>query len=357
MVISLKRLKLILISIFTVLIGGVLLYKIVCFKSNDLVIGGFIRENTYSQADVKTVSVSNEENGYSERFQRPSSQPAYKLKYSAKDFIGEETNPPAVKKVFQNPQEVIEAYFALIKDAANMAGFYGGCGTIGWAKTPYPYAYELLSSETKKALSLDKFIQSFSGVGQNTLLKLVPVYQPPDTPENIKYYMVETEIITGPKIEDNNDNLPKPGYFAYYYGLVTTEKTAKDGWKIKRIDYIPEDFLCHPMHHWDYDARYLAGIVYHDWYGIIDENIKVENKYPFIYVYAEGKGTKYRFDFIRLTNGDDLLMHENIYENGRWKEVNILKPEHQIYKFSVLNPKLDPKYFSYPPGGFFKNIK
>ena len=43
---------------------------------------------------------------------------------------------------------------------------------------------------------------------------------------------------------------------------------------------------------------------------------------------------------MRLTNGDDALLHEYTLKDGQWKEVNLLKEEHQIYKFSALNPKL-----------------
>jgi len=70
-----------------------------------------------------------------------------------------------------------------------MAGFHGGCGTIGWSKIPYQYAYELLSRETRQKMSLEKFEESFSGIGHTTLLKLYPAYQPPNTPADIKYYM------------------------------------------------------------------------------------------------------------------------------------------------------------------------
>jgi hypothetical protein len=173
-----------------------------------------------------------------------------------------------------------------------------------------------------------------------TLLKLYPAYQPPNTPANIKYFMVEVEVITGPPYTGEGDNKPQPGYFAYYYGLITAERTPSEGWKIKAADYVPEDFLCHPMHHWDYDARYLIGIVYKNWYGLIEDIEKVERDHSLVRVYAFGNKNKYRFDFVRLTNGDDVLLHEYIQENGQWKEINLLKAEHQIYKFSILNPNL-----------------
>jgi len=57
-------------------------------------------------------------------------------------------------------------------------------------------------------------------------------------------------------------------------------------------------------------------------------------------VYAVGNGQLYRFDFVRLTNGEDLLIRENIKFAGVWKETNLLKEQDQIYKFSILNPRL-----------------
>lgn len=91
-------------------------------------------------------------------------------------------------------------------------------------------------------------MKSLEGIGYTTLLKLYPAYHPPGTPNNIKYYMVEIEVLTGPQYKGENDNKPQPGYFAYYYGLITVEKAVSGGWEIKSVDYIPEDFLCHPMH-------------------------------------------------------------------------------------------------------------
>lgn len=91
---------------------------------------------------------------------------------------------------------------------------------------------------------------------------------------------------------------------------------------------------------WDYDARFLVEIVYKNWYGLVENVEKIEKDGSMVYVYAAGKGNKYRFDFVTLTNGDDVLLHENILQNGQWKEVNLLKNEHQIYKFSILNPNL-----------------
>lgn len=350
MVISLRRIRLHILGLFLLMALIAIsfsmfkvhfLFMTAGEKPTQLVVGGYLCFNAEPKPeDIENVYNSGDTADFSERFQRPSKQPALKLKYSAKDFINHTEQPPYIKAVFESPDEVIQAYYAILRDAANMAGYYGGCGTVGWAMVPYPYAYELLSSETRKTISLEKFEESFKGIGHTTLLKLYPAYQPPGTPENEKHYMVELEVITGPLYKGEEDIHPQPSYFAYYYGIITVEKTPSEGWKIKSIKYLPEDFLCHPYHHWDYLAEALVGTVYKNWYGLVNEIESVEKKDSFVQVYAAGSGNRYRFDFARLANGDDVLLHENILENGQWKEVNLLKPEHQIYMLSVINPLL-----------------
>lgn len=341
MVISLKRLRLPLVGVLAAVLILVSIWMIFKDETVNPIMGGFIHANDkILEEDIRPVFNGEDVIDYSEQFQRPSKQLAMKLKFSFNDFKDASEQSPYIKTIFQTSEDVIQAYYAILKDASNMMGYHGGCGTIGWSKIPYPYAYELLSKETQQKMSLEKFVKSFEGIGHTTLLKLYPAYQPPGTPANTKYYMAEIEVITGPPYKGENDNKRQPGYFVYYYGLITVENTPSGGWKIKSVDYVPEDFLCHPMHHWDYDARYLVGIVYKNWYGLIENIEKVEKDGSMVYVYANGKGNKYRFGFVRLTNGDDVLLHENILHNGQWKEVNLLKDEHKIYKLSVLNPNL-----------------
>ncbi|HOP72570.1 MAG TPA: hypothetical protein PLO77_04890 [Thermoclostridium caenicola] len=271
-----------------------------------------------------------------ERFHRPSGSPALNTKYSFPDLQNVRETVP----VFKNPEDIIKAYYGLLREASNMTGYHGGCGTVGFHHEPYPYAWKLLTDDYRKALPLEKFIDSFKGTGHTTLLKLLPAWAPPETPDNIRYYMVEIEVITGPKITDENKDKPQPGYFAYYYGLVTVEDTGRDGWKIKRIDYIPEDFLCAPYHSWYWDAPALVEIVYGNLYGLVDRIDSIDRHDSLFMVYAVGNGQLYRFDFVRLTNGEDILLRENVKFAGVWKETNLLRDSEQIYKLSVLNPRL-----------------
>jgi len=270
-----------------------------------------------------------------ERFQRPSKQPALKLKYDFKDFQENGKVP-----LFSTAENAIHAYYAILKEAENMNGYHGGCGTIGMAKIPYPFAYELLALQTKQRISLEEFVKSFSGIGHMTLLKLYSAYQPAGTAENIRYFVAEIEVITGPPVTPANKNTLQASYFAYYYGLITTEEVPLKGWKIKCVDYVPEDFLCSPYHLWHWDARALVEIVYGEWYKLIDKIERVEKENSIISVYASGSTGVYRFDFLRLTNGEDILLHEYIIEKGKQRELNLLKEEDQIYKLSILNPNL-----------------
>lgn len=337
----LKKFKLLIIGIILLILPGYVLIERNSERGTEFFMGGFVHTNNGKPLLEQTQAVYNsiQTDSNFERFQRPSKQPALILKYNVSDFFIDSEQPPYITTKFQTPEDLIHAYYAIIKNASNMDGYGGGCGTIGWSKLPYPYAYELLSNQTRKQMSFEDFVDSFAGTGYTTLLKIFPAYQPLHTPENIRYYITEIEIITG-RLYDAG---PQPSYFAYYYGLITTEKSASEGWKIKSINYIPEDFLCHPAHHWEYDARSFTDVVYKGWYGLIENIEKVDRKDTYLQIYAAGKGNKYKFEFVRLTNGDEVLLHEYIFKDNRWQEANLLKEEHQNYKFSILNPGLNVK--------------
>ncbi len=311
-------------------------------EESSFVLGGILHANFRTELDLaRPVFGRKEADTDEERFQRPSKLPAMKLRYDFEDFVDTGEIPQ-----FNTAENVIHAYYAILREAANMDGYHGGCGTIGMAKTSYPYAYELLAPQARQGMTLEEFIRSFSGIGHITLLKLYSAYHPENTDENTRYYVVEIEVITGPPVTEKNKGTPQPSYFAYYYGLVTVEKMPSEGWKIRRVDYVPEDFLCAPYHLWDWDAKALVQIVYGEWYKLIDKIERIDKDNSIISIYANGVSGKYRFDFLRLTNGEDILLHEYIIENGKLKEVNLLEDEHQIYKFSVLNPILKESYKS-----------
>lgn len=293
-------------------------------------IGGTVHTVSLQREETKTAASQHKED-YSERYQRPSRQAALKNPYSLQSFTG--GTPPDLK----NPQDVIYAYYGILKEASNMSGYSGGCGTIGNADIPYPYAYDLLTSEAKKSMSPQQFKDSFRGIGHITLLQMHPLPAPPGTPAGTEYYMVEIEAITGQKENGGPDSYRNQiSYFEYYYGIVTTKKEG-EGWKIEKIDYLPEEFLCAPYHGWFYDAGAVVQIIYSENLKIIDKITEETEKDGMLYIYATGGGKRYRFDFIRLTNGHDILTGENILENGQWVPTSLLTDGWKDYKFSIEN--------------------
>jgi hypothetical protein len=329
-----KTNKKVLVIILVILTGIIATVSLFYFTNSPqiMVAGGTIHPAL--DAMENSISVSNQQDtDASERFQRPSKGQPFPNPYSFEDFKKEDERPPLITKKFESPEDLLLAYYGILRNASNMSGYSGGCGTIGEVNLPYPYAYELLTKEKQNEVSLTKFIDSFRGIGYITLLKIVPAYIPPKMLSNIKYYMVEFEVITGAKA-NNNDEYSQGSLFAYYYGLVTVKKTPKDGWKIDNIDYMPEDFLCAPMHGWFYDSDMAVQIVYGDNLKIIEQIDKAEKKGDTIQIYASGFGKQYRFDFIRLINGYDILLHENVLENGVWKEGSLLTDKWEYLKLS-----------------------
>lgn len=273
-----------------------------------------------------------------ERYRRPSKQLPIPNEFTFENFFTENTEPPLITANFTDPEDVIKAFFGILKNAANMGDHMGGCGTIGDSTWPYSYAYELYTPAAREDMSLDQFKNSFQGIGHINLLKLYPVPSLPSTPDNIRYFMFEIEVITGPTEKDEMLYTQGGSYFAYYYGLIAVEYDQNSGWQIKSIHYLPEDFLCAPDHGWSYSAEYLVPIIYEDWYHLIDKIDSMSQNGDLVSVFASGKDERYRFDFVRLTNGYDILLRENILKDGKWQDTNIMKDEALRLKMSPLNP-------------------
>ena len=313
------------------------LIDLAAVSSNEVVAGGILRPSLHAADEY--IPVINQDDTSSERFQRPSKEPPYPNAYAFEDFRKDNEKPPMVAKKFEKTEDLILAYFGILREASNMVGYSGGCGTIGWSGLPYPYAYELLTKAKKKEMPFDQYADSFSGIGYTTLLKMLPAYAPPHTPKDTKYYMVEIEIITGAKANTDKEYY-QGSQFAYYYGMIEVEKTPDEGWKIKDIYYIPEDFLCAPMHSWFYLSDAVVQIVYGDNLKLIDKIDRTEKKDDMISIYASGNGKRYRFDFIRLTNGYDILLHEYILDHEEWKETSLLGDKWNDMKLTINNSQL-----------------
>lgn len=336
MIIRLKR-NWVVACVAGLAVMAVLLALLNFVPSSNLYMGTFVHAAKHDTQEVQFTPGKVEDSD--ERFHRPSKQKALPLKYSFSEFENQGLEEFSKRK-FESGRDVIEAFYAALKNAANMEGYSGGCGTVGNATNPYPFAYELLTQQARQKTTLKQFTDSFKGVGHTTLLKILPAYVPEGTPEDTEYFMVEIEVISGFPAKNSLPYAKTSTYFTYYYGIVTVKGTKEGGFRIERIDLLPEDFLCAPYHSWFYLADALVGIVFGDLYKIVDKIDSIEQKGDEISIFASGKDGKYRFDFVRLTNGHDILLHEYRLEDGKWKEVSLLKPEDQIFKLSVLNPNL-----------------
>ncbi len=272
--------------------------------------------------------MTQEQEADEERYHRPSKAPALENTYEYA-----ESGTPAT---FELPEQVVDAYYGVLREASNLAGYSGGCGTVGYSDLPYPIAYSYLSKAYQKRLPYKVFLNSFAGVGHTTELKRYAAYAPPGTPDTRRYYMVEIETIEGEKQNDPQEN---PVHFSYHYGIVAVEKEGEregesENWKIADIAYIPEDFLCAPYHSWFYDASAVAGIVYQENLKLFDMVDSVTREGDFTEVEGSGAGGQYKLQFVRLTNGYDILLHEYKRENGSWAETSLLPPDWQYLKLT-----------------------
>lgn len=341
LVINFKKQRLIcivLIIIIFIVFGISLIFRTMCCdKKNKLFAGGNIH-NTYYIRDNEFEKVFNDKEFLNRnRFRRPSSDTGIINKYSFNDFVTDGIGSSINMKNFNTPENVIYAYYGILENASNMQGYCGGCGSVGDSIAPYAYAYKFFSDKNKEKVTFSEFENSFSGIGHITFLSLYEAYRPSETDEHINYYMIEIEVISGNKQCTDPTCSKSSSNFNYYYGIITTEKTELNEYKIDRIDYFTEDFLCAPYHGWIYSSEYVIELIYKESLNVIDTIEKIEQKGRMIYAYASFKDKKYRLDFFRLTNGYDILLHENILINGKWEETDLLNDTWKNFKFSNLN--------------------
>ncbi len=318
-----KKVFLYLLFFAIVLLLGVLCIKFCPGESSFFAGGSF---GTQKFPDIPIGAIHNSDTEIYDRFRRPSWLRPLDNPYSFSDFQKDNDEKPLITKKFDSPLDVSLAYFGILNKASNLEGYSGGCGSVGDGLNPYPYAYELFTASKQSEITLKDFIASFKGIGYITLLELTPSYDPAKT-ENTETFMFEIETIEGDKVKVRDEECKDCEHnhfvgFSYYYGVIKAEKTDA-GYKISCITMIPEDFLCAPEHSWFYLGDAVVEIVYKDNLGIIEKIDKMEQDGNRIYIYASGHGKNYRFDFIRVTNGYDILLFENINESGVWKPVDL----------------------------------
>lgn len=293
-------------------------------KPEKLILGGsYIKEIKIEDNKENDRKANNSEQNYIlEQFFRPSNMPILngKIENSIYDMYGKnysEINIP--KEILKTPQDTIINYFIVLRDAANPNDeTQTGCGTLGDAKGPYPVAYNFLSNSYKKQISYNEYLKSFENKLHINLIKLNKVAPDKDNPNSIKYF-VELEVIEG-----TNEN---KGVFAYYYGYIYLEK-ENGMYKIKDMQYAPENYLCAPYHGWSYDAKYFVEIKYKEWCSLVNGDLEVKKDGYEKKVYFKDKyNNEYYVLFYQLTNGVDIKIADyKKNKNGKW-EIIYINPE------------------------------
>lgn len=268
-------------------------------------------------------------NDISEQYHRPSKSLLLENPFHYQLFVSNESD-----YIFKTPTDVIYAFYGILKEASNMKGYIGGCGSIGYGDDPYKIAYKLLDKNVAKYISLEQFIETFEGTGHVSLLKFYKLPADPQD-ENRRHFMIEVELITGPKQPEDEDDIETLiTYFAYYYGVVTVINDG-NGWHIHKIKYYPEDFLCAPYHSWFYDSRAIIQNVYINDLRLLQSINKVTVNNDVILYYCSNNQQHYRLDFIRLTNGHDILLNESILlADDTYREIQLIGKGWEHFKLT-----------------------
>ena len=285
--------------------------------SEKLILGGTYLKEIKIEYDDK---VDNNEEYYSlERYFRPSNMPILndRIESSLYNIYGDKAYDIKLpKKFLSTPEETIINYFSVLREAANPTNDTNtGCGTLGYAKGPYPVTYNFLSSSYKDKYSYEDYLKSFENKLHINLVKLSKVPPDENNQNEIKYF-VELEVIEG---SDKH-----MGLFAYYYGYIYLDN-EKGQYKIKNMEYMGENYLCAPYHGWSYDARSLVEIEYGDWCSLVSGNIEVKNDgYEKRVYFKDKEKNEYYVLFYQLTNGVDIKIADyKKNKNGVWKLIYI----------------------------------
>jgi hypothetical protein len=294
-------------------------------NKQDLILGG----HHLKQCEVKYDKRNDEYNQTEiiERYFRPSKLPILndKIENSLYDMYGsKKLNLKVPNEFLKTPEDTIINYFSVLREAANPTDeSKTGCGSLGDTRGPYPVAYNFLSSSYKKNHSYEEYLKSFENKLHINLIKLNEVPRDENNPEDLKYF-VELEIIEG-----TNE---KKGVFAYYYGYMYM--TKENGvYKIKDMQYGPENYLCAPYHGWNYDAELVVEIKYKDWCSLVEGDVDVkQDGYEKKVYFKDKSGNEYYVLFYQLTNGYDIKIADyKKNKDGKW-ELIYFTPENCLEK-------------------------
>lgn len=295
-------------------------------KENKYILGGNLVEESIIDEDLEVVD-SKEEYYDLERFFRPSDMAILNDDNLnvLKEFYN--NNPYKMElpsKPFRSGKDTVINYFNVLREAANpLEENETGCGSLGEVKAPYPVAYNFLSKSYQKELSYKDFLDSFKNILHINLIKVNNVPSDEDNPDLLKYF-VELEVIEGTK--------ESKGMFAYYYGYIYLDK-EDNGYRIVKMDYSGENYLCAPYHGWAYDAQTFVEVEYGNWCSLVDGDVIVnEDGYQKRAYYKDKDDNEYYVLFYELTNGvDKKIADYKKNEDDQW-EVIYINPEKSIEK-------------------------
>jgi hypothetical protein len=289
-----------------------------------LIMGGQFYKQESKQFDEIEVSKVSTEKREGEKYFRPSKLPILNDRKFKSDFFHEfykkktsEITLP--NELLQTPEDTIINYFSILKHAANhQEGKSAGCGTLGYSRTPYPVAYNFLTSTYQEQLDYDSYLKSFENILHINLIKVKRVPGDEKHPNDMRYF-VEIETIEGSEKD--------VAYFAYYYGYIYISKEESQ-YKISDIQFHGENYLCAPYHGWSYIAEAVVDIKYGDWCSLVKERYPTQQEGYVKNIYFKGTdGNDYLFVFFQLTNDTDIeIAQYKKTAEGKWELIR-LDPE------------------------------
>ncbi len=314
-----KKIKYIILCLIMIITSNIKVYA--TELEDEYILGGKLINESFLDGDIEMVD-SVEVYNYVERFFRPSDMAILNNENLSALYEFYNQNPYKMKlptNPFRSGKDTVVNYFNVLREAANpLDNNETGCGTLGDATGPYPVAYNFLSKSYQKELSYKEFLNSFYNMLHINLIKLNNVPADEDNQDLLKYF-VELEVIEGSNEEK--------GLFAYYYGYIYLDK-EEDGYKIVKMNFSPENYLCAPYHGWAYDAKSFVEIEYGNWCSLVEGDVIVnEEAYEKRAYYKDSEDNEYYVLFYELTNGvDKKIADYKKNENDQW-EVIYINPE------------------------------
>lgn len=314
-----KKIPYIFLSLIMILSSTINIYAM--DNTKQFIMGGnYVLENSIDE-NLQLVDSINSDYDL-ERFFRPSNMTILNNENvnSLKEFYDKspyKMNLP--NHTFRSGKDTVVNYFSVLRESSNPIGDNDtGCGTIGDEKAPYPVAYNFLSDSLKKKISYEKFLNSFENILHINLIKVNNVPSDEKDPDLLKYF-VELEVIEGSTLDK--------GMFSYYYGNIYLRKEGEK-YKIVKMNYSPENYLCAPYYGWAYDAKSFVEVEYGNWCSLVKDDVIVnEDGYEKRAYYKDKNDNEYYVLFYELTNGvDKKIADYKKNEDNEW-EVIYIYPE------------------------------